>query len=739
MADEKKPWADIPKTNKALEKSVTNAAKLEKLLTSKKGQAAVKQLGAEFSSLASDIVNLGKTIANVMKNQLFSHINSVTQAMNDLAGVDLTNLLSFQGQLSTITSTTKSLVDEQIAWEQQLISTYKPLAEVSKGSKEIYSTLVSTTDTLDQNMLDWMEIGGAAEGINLAVAYMSNTLDGMKGITNETLKNWREQNLALGISTEHSAKIASFQERSGMSLEQSLDFQREIFGVLKKQFKSNGLTSKMIESIADSEWAILNYSKGNVIETARIAANAHAWNMSIDEIYATAHKLSKAEQAIEMSRKAQLMFGMNINARQMQYMAQMGKEGDLVEYLVDQFKEQSGSFDDLSLSQKQFIADSIAGGNIIKARTMLLGREEQIQEDMVDPVKTQTDLMKEQNELLKAQTDQLATFQSLRVMERTALWEEWRNHLTWIFGAETKNMQASDMALKLEEARVYVLQKAFLPIMEKIGGAINSALGGSSLIGTSLTDGASALNRFLEAMKPVQEFVTAVGTTIVEWWFKNGLDRVGKIVEFLNSEEGGKALADTITRVGDAVLIFVENFVKGHNVLEGIQWMFDKVADAITFIADTLPTIIYWMLGLTAATKLWAMWQARGAVWTAVSSAAKIPWVGWLLAGAAAAGIFALGTAMGMSIAGGSSSMPAPEKPDISKYSPSKKDKEKFKFEEEDLDTSSYSSSQMASSNDRDEKLAKLIAQEIYNKLTVPKGRAQLDRNKNVLPVKQFS
>jgi len=94
---------------------------------------------------------------------------------------------------------------------------------------------------------------------------------------------------------------------------------------------------------------------------------------------------------------------------------------------------------------------------------------------------------------------------------------------------------------------------------------------------------------------------------------------------------------------------------------------------------------------------------------------------------------------MGMSIAGGSSSMPAPEKPDISKYSPSKKDKEKFKFEEEDLDTSSYSSSQMASSNDRDEKLAKLIAQEIYNKLTVPKGRAQLDRNKNVLPVKQFS
>jgi len=50
-----------------------------------------------------------------MKNQLLSHINTVTDAMTDLAGVDLSNLLSFQGQLSTILSTTKGLVDEQVA------------------------------------------------------------------------------------------------------------------------------------------------------------------------------------------------------------------------------------------------------------------------------------------------------------------------------------------------------------------------------------------------------------------------------------------------------------------------------------------------------------------------------------------------------------------------------------------------------------------------------------------------
>jgi len=79
-----------------------------------------------------------------------------------------------------------------------------------------------------------------------------------------------------------------------------------------------------------------------------------------------------------------------------------------------------------------------------------------------------------------------------------------------------------------------------------------------------------------------------------------------------------------------------------------------------------------------------------------------------------------------------------PEKPDVKKYAPTKEEMKAFKAEDEDLDTSSYSSERIARSDEKNEKLAKLIAQEIYNKLTVPQGRAQLDRNKNVLPVKQF-
>jgi len=111
-----------------------------------------------------------------------------------------------------------------------------------------------------------------------------------------------------------------------------------------------------------------------------------------------------------MSRKAQLMFGIKLNARQMQYLAQTGKEADLTEYLVKTFRTQVGDFDQLTLSQKQYIADSIASGDILKARNMLLGDEEKQKIKTKTVEEEQRDIQKESNEILKAQTNDLAVY-----------------------------------------------------------------------------------------------------------------------------------------------------------------------------------------------------------------------------------------------------------------------------------------------------------------------------------------
>jgi len=145
--------------------------------------------------------------------------------------------------------------------------------------------------------------------------------------------------------------------------------------------------------------------------------------------------MAEAEKAIEISRKAQLMFGINLNARQMQYMAQMGQEVDLAEMLVDQFKSNIGQFDQLSLAQRKFIADTIAGGDVLKARTMLLGRETELSEQANDLAKEAKDpalqqlevtretnkLMKDNTELLFASIDNLANYNTKLTMTRNEL------------------------------------------------------------------------------------------------------------------------------------------------------------------------------------------------------------------------------------------------------------------------------------------------------------------------------
>jgi len=56
----------------------------------------------------------------------------------------------------------------------------------------------------------------------------------------------------LGIADEQSAKIAANQNRVGMSLKDSVKFQKDVYKQIKVQFKSNALTSKVMEKISES-------------------------------------------------------------------------------------------------------------------------------------------------------------------------------------------------------------------------------------------------------------------------------------------------------------------------------------------------------------------------------------------------------------------------------------------------------------------------------------------------------
>jgi len=579
-----------------------------------------KKAWENLKETATELVDLGKTVANIFKNQLLTNVNALNDSMESFAGVTFSSMLSFSNQLSTISNYTKELINTQISWEQELFTTYKGIAEASKGSTELYDTFVRSRDVLSDNVKQWIRLGGETVGVQLAANYVGDTVAGIDQISESLLFKWREQNMNLGIADEQSAKIAANQNRVGMSLKDSVKFQKDVYKQIKVQFKSNALTSKVMEKISESNWAILNYSKGNVKETARIAANAHAWGVSIDEIYATAHKLSKAEESIEMSRKAQLMFGIKLNARQMQYLAQTGKEADLTEYLVKTFRTQVGDFDQLTLSQKQYIADSIASGDILKARNMLLGDEEKQKIKTKTVEEEQRDIQKESNEILKAQTNDLAVYYKQLNEVKAAGWEMWGKTIGWVFGEQLSATQAS---MRMEQIRVGAMNSMFLPMLKKINSELFSQYGITSLIGAGIGDHNSLLGQTFIALKPLSEFMGEIGFTIAEWWVKN-LGEVKRIFEGFSGQ--GAAFGEIFTGVGDAVLEFLSDTELVKDTISAIKTLFWGVGVVLGFIIRNFKKILifaiaYKGIGLiinTIARARWLWGQRENAMKAAI-------------------------------------------------------------------------------------------------------------------------
>ena len=120
-------------------------------------ERAVARTKAAFDSIekaASNIKSLFSGAMNFANKQLTDPLRGIQSMVQELSGVDLSKITSYSGILSQIASTTKTIVDEQISWQQTLIGIYKNVAQTAKGSWGIYSAMAKThqlgADTLMQ-------------------------------------------------------------------------------------------------------------------------------------------------------------------------------------------------------------------------------------------------------------------------------------------------------------------------------------------------------------------------------------------------------------------------------------------------------------------------------------------------------------------------------------------------------------------------------------------------------------
>jgi len=81
-------------------------------------QKKVKQgekAAANLLKTAMQLVNVGKTVAGIFKNQLLTNVNALNDSMETFAGVSFSSMLSFSKQLSTISNYTKEIISNQIS------------------------------------------------------------------------------------------------------------------------------------------------------------------------------------------------------------------------------------------------------------------------------------------------------------------------------------------------------------------------------------------------------------------------------------------------------------------------------------------------------------------------------------------------------------------------------------------------------------------------------------------------
>lgn len=94
-------------------------------------------------------------------------------------------------------------------------------------------------------------------------------------MSSDLLLTMHKQNKAMGISNEESAKMAGYMTRAGITLEDAVGFQKQIYGLIKNSYGTNVLTSKVMSKITQSNFSIFLYTSKNADQLAKIAMQAH--------------------------------------------------------------------------------------------------------------------------------------------------------------------------------------------------------------------------------------------------------------------------------------------------------------------------------------------------------------------------------------------------------------------------------------------------------------------------------
>ena len=430
-----------------------------------------------------------------------------------------------------------------------------------------------------------------------------------------------------GLTGDEAAGIFKFSQLTGKSSKAVNDAMVGAFVATRNSLKVGVPFKAAIAEAAKVSGALSSNFQNNPGRIAAAVVQAKALGTSLEQTAKQGESLLNFESSIENELKAELLTGKQLNLERARAAALAGDQVTLAEELV----KNVGSieeFDRMNVLQKKALAESVG------LTTDELAKQLQNQKLAQESGKSLAQITKEQ--ALEEQKRQDVQTKFNAAVEK----------LQSLFG----NLMAGPLGSFLDalSAGLGLINK-MIPALKIIGG-LYVLIRGYQLTSNILSTAALATNRANYAIKATQMGTEAFITR--EKGVQNLMDKQGlgtrivynaQLLAGLISEQGIagiKTYASTLDEKSLARKIIMGTY-------DAAAVVAARAKAAIAFVQTTYETISLRLKKQGLLLTIREAWKSiAAAAMSAFESAAKIPYVGWILGGVAAAGAIALGASL---------------------------------------------------------------------------------------------
>jgi len=430
----------------------------------------------------------------------------------------------------------------------------------------------------------------------------------------------------VGLTAEEGGKIAKFSAAAGMNNKDYVASLRKSAFFAMQTTKTHFSDKQILQDVSKLSAGILVKFQGNPDALAKAVVQAKKLGLTLDQVDKIGESLLNWETSIENELKAELITGKQLNFERARAAALTGDQATLMQEIASQ----AGSleeFQNMNVVAQKSLAEAF-GLSREEMSQMLL--QQQLINTYGDKAKELNDAQIKQFQEQKKLNKDLTLDQFLQQQaEQLSIQEKFNNgvlKLQDIFGTLLEGPIGDLLIkfLKIVGLVADVLQPVLNVIFEPLSKAL-TALGKMEGLLKTILGIAIIYKGVLLGINIAKQ--TQYALDLKDLALQEGKLTIKRISSLVEKESLGTKIAMYAVSLKDLIVGQATNAILvARNVIE-------KAGNALKAVGLLLTTREAWK-------------SIAGAAMSAFESAAKIPYVGWLIGGAAAAGAIALGASL---------------------------------------------------------------------------------------------